>query len=165
MNAALSAFNTAPAEEARMHLAPVLELSSWVAAVVAARPYQNLEDLLARAESIPWTDDELRTAVTGRPRLGGPVPGSNSYSPVEQANALSDKESRVHIVSLAADYEDRFGITFLIRAAGRSSAEVLHELTRRLGNRPEVELIETARELRDITRLRLTTLFAEPDAP
>ena len=32
------------------------------------------------------------------------------------------------------EYEQRFGRVFLIRAAGRSSSEVLAELRRRLGN-------------------------------
>ena len=44
---------------------------------------------------------------------------------------------------------------FLIRAAGRSPAEVLAELRRRLRNDPGAEQREVAEQLRPITRLRL----------
>ena len=37
------------------------------------------------------------------------------------------------------EYEKRFDRVFLIRAAGRSSAEILAELHRRLGNDDETE--------------------------
>ena len=44
---------------------------------------------------------------------------------------------------------------FLIRAAGRSSAEILAELDRRLGNDDATEREETVTALRDIALLRL----------
>jgi 2-oxo-4-hydroxy-4-carboxy-5-ureidoimidazoline decarboxylase len=52
-------------------------------------------------------------------------------------------------------YEGRFGHVFLIRAAGRSGAEILTELERRLGNPPEVEHEEMLDNLRQIALLRL----------
>ena len=47
---------------------------------------------------------------------------------------------------------------FLIRAAGRSSAEILAELERRLGNDEAAERAETVTALRDIALLRLEGL-------
>ena len=44
---------------------------------------------------------------------------------------------------------------FLIRAAGRSSDEILAELERRLGNDDATERTETVTALRDIALLRL----------
>ena len=44
---------------------------------------------------------------------------------------------------------------FPIRAAGRSPAEVLAELRRRLRNDPGAEQREVAEQLRPVTRLRL----------
>ena len=52
-------------------------------------------------------------------------------------------------------YERRFGRVFLIRAAGRSSSEVLAELRRRLGNDDETERVEMVAALREIALLRL----------
>jgi 2-oxo-4-hydroxy-4-carboxy-5-ureidoimidazoline decarboxylase len=59
-----------------------------------------------------------------------------------------------------AAYEARFGRVFLIRAAGRSRAEIFGELERRLDNDDATELRETAEQLRDIAVLRLQTVFA-----
>ena len=53
------------------------------------------------------------------------------------------------------EYEQRFDRVFLIRAAGRSSAEILAELRRRLGNDDETERAETVAQLREIALLRL----------
>ena len=52
-------------------------------------------------------------------------------------------------------YEHRFGHVFLVRAAGRTSAEILAELRRRLYNDEEAERAETVTALRDIALLRL----------
>ncbi|HEV7949033.1 MAG TPA: 2-oxo-4-hydroxy-4-carboxy-5-ureidoimidazoline decarboxylase, partial [Glaciihabitans sp.] len=59
-----------------------------------------------------------------------------------------------------AAYEARFGRVFLIRAAGRSRAEILSELTRRLELDDETELAIVGEQLRDIALLRLTTQFS-----
>ncbi len=53
------------------------------------------------------------------------------------------------------EYEQRFDRVFLIRAAGRGSAEILAELRRRLGNDDETERAETVAQLREIALLRL----------
>jgi 2-oxo-4-hydroxy-4-carboxy-5-ureidoimidazoline decarboxylase len=52
-------------------------------------------------------------------------------------------------------YEERFGHVFLIRAAGRSGAEILAELERRLANDAAAERAETVDNLRQIALLRL----------
>ena len=57
-----------------------------------------------------------------------------------------------------AAYEARFGRVFLVRAAGRSSSEILAELERRLGNDEATERAETVTALRDIALLRLEGL-------
>jgi 2-oxo-4-hydroxy-4-carboxy-5-ureidoimidazoline decarboxylase len=44
---------------------------------------------------------------------------------------------------------------FLVRAAGRTSADILAELERRLGNDDATEREETVAALRDIALLRL----------
>ena len=54
-----------------------------------------------------------------------------------------------------AAYEAKFDRVFLIRAAGRSSDEILAELERRLGNTDEAELAEVVTQLSEIAVLRL----------
>ena len=53
------------------------------------------------------------------------------------------------------EYEARFGRVFLVCATGKTAAEMLAILTRRLGNDAESELREAAEQQRQITQLRL----------
>ena len=73
--------------------------------------------------------------------------------PSEQAGVDPADAERLRAANLA--YEQRFGRVFLVRAAGRSSAEILSELERRLGNDDTTEREETVTALRDIALLRL----------
>ena len=59
-----------------------------------------------------------------------------------------------------AAYEARFGHVFLVRAAGRSGAEILAEAERRLANDDVAEREETVTALRDIALLRLGQVVA-----
>jgi 2-oxo-4-hydroxy-4-carboxy-5-ureidoimidazoline decarboxylase len=61
-------------------------------------------------------------------------------------------------VAANRQYEARFGRVFLIRAAGRSAADILAELRRRLHNEPADEAAEVATQLREIALLRLEQL-------
>ena len=54
-----------------------------------------------------------------------------------------------------AEYEARFGRVFLVCATGKSAAEMLAILKRRIGNDAETELREAAEQQRQITQLRL----------
>lgn len=161
MNAALDAINTASRGAVTHQLTLVLDLPSWVETLVSARPFDSTTALLALAQRTPWTEDELRRTVAGRPRLGGPIAATNTYSRGEQA-ALVDERWRDERLVLESAYEEQFGMRFLIRAAGRSADDVLAELRRRLGNLPGEEIVEVERELREITLLRLRGLL-DPD--
>jgi 2-oxo-4-hydroxy-4-carboxy-5-ureidoimidazoline decarboxylase len=74
-------------------------------------------------------------------------------SQTEQAGVDPADAGRLREANLA--YEQRFGRVFLVRAAGRTSAEILAELERRLGNDDATEREETVAALRDIALLRL----------
>jgi 2-oxo-4-hydroxy-4-carboxy-5-ureidoimidazoline decarboxylase len=52
-------------------------------------------------------------------------------------------------------YEERFGRIYLVRAAGRSGAELLDLLEQRLTNDPATELAVTRGQLAEIALLRL----------
>ncbi|MCY7325058.1 MAG: OHCU decarboxylase, partial [Microbacteriaceae bacterium] len=56
-------------------------------------------------------------------------------------------------------YEHRFGRVFLIRAAGRSRAEILAELERRLLLDDQTELAIVGGQLLEIALLRLEQTF------
>jgi 2-oxo-4-hydroxy-4-carboxy--5-ureidoimidazoline (OHCU) decarboxylase len=52
-------------------------------------------------------------------------------------------------------YRERFGYTFIVRATGRSTTEMLRLLEERLENDPSVEIGVAAEEQAQITALRL----------
>ena len=61
-------------------------------------------------------------------------------------------------IALAAanrEYERRFNRIFIVCAAGKSAAEILEILQRRLFNDTETDLHEAAEQQRQITEIRL----------
>jgi len=107
------------------------------------------------------SDDEWLEAMRAHPRIGERGGESPKTSAREQSSAM--QASAATLADLAAEnrrYEERFGHVFLIAASGKSGAEILGELRRRMDNDRAAELEEAKRELRKIVRLRLESLGA-----
>jgi len=107
------------------------------------------------------SDDEWLEAMRAHPRIGERGGESPKTSAREQRSAM--QASAATLADLAAEnrrYEERFGHVFLIAASGKSGAEILGELRRRMDNDRAAELEEAKRELRKIVRLRLESLGA-----
>ncbi len=143
-------------------LRPCLDVDRWVAEVVAARPYVDRVALLdaARAAADPLTDAEVEGALAHHPRIGDRPAGASteeSMSRAEQAGLGLDAGGDVTARLAAGNraYEQRFGRVFLIRAAGRSSEEILAALEERMGFDPATELDVVRHQLREIALLRL----------
>jgi 2-oxo-4-hydroxy-4-carboxy-5-ureidoimidazoline decarboxylase len=138
---------------------------AWVERVWAGRPYRSRAELLDTAEAAcrDLDDAELDRALAGHPRIGDRAPGSGTearWSRQEQASVSdADPSTREQLVGANGAYEERFGHVYLIRAAGRSPAEMLAELRRRLGNNPASERREVVDQLAQITRLRVERLL------
>jgi 2-oxo-4-hydroxy-4-carboxy-5-ureidoimidazoline decarboxylase len=154
------------AAEAGSMLRTCADIPRWVDALVAERPYGDLERLLARADELAadWTGDEVLQALADHPRIGERHQGAAAaarLSAREQAGVdPADTEVQARLLAGNRAYEERFGWIFLVRAAGRSATEMLAELDRRLANDPATELEETGGQLREIAALRLRGLFA-----
>jgi 2-oxo-4-hydroxy-4-carboxy-5-ureidoimidazoline decarboxylase len=144
-------------EVARDRLLACLSVPRWADDVVSGGPYADRADLLARADQAAGalSDDELAQALAGHPRIGErAATGHNAAaSAQEQSGVVASDQERLVAGNVA--YEERFGRVFLIRAAGRSGAEILAELERRLGNDDDTERAETVDNLRQIALLRL----------
>jgi 2-oxo-4-hydroxy-4-carboxy-5-ureidoimidazoline decarboxylase len=160
----LDRFNSEPAERAREVLRACNAAPSFADAVLAGRPYPSPEALVARAEEVsralPW--EEVAAALAAHPRIGDRVEGSSA-----EAEASRQEQSSVHdadaglraaLVDGNRAYEERFDHVFLVRAAGRSPAEMLAELRRRLGNDAGDERAEVTEQLAQITGLRVRGL-------
>ena len=157
----LEEFNVLDRDSARNTLRPCVDIDRWLDAVVDARPYVNLEDVLrvARESALPWTEAELDGALAHHPRIGETASGASaeaSFSRSEQAG-VDPKDTAVTdaLVDGNRAYEGKFGRVFLIRAAGRSAADMLTSLRNRMMNSPEEEVSAAAQQLRQIALLRL----------
>jgi len=151
-------FNALPAGEARSLVAGCLGVPRWVDEVVAARPYADAELLVKQGHdsALALADDELAQALSRHPRIGERREAEDAearHSRDEQSGVRAEDAERLRAANAA--YEARFGRVFLIRAAGRSSEEILAELERRLANDDATEREETVTALRDIALLRL----------
>ncbi len=159
----ITVFNALPEGDAEEVVSGCLGVHRWVREVVDGRPYVDTAALAeqARVSALDLSDDELTAALSRHPRIGerpGGAGAEATYSRTEQAGVDPADEERLRKGNAA--YENRFGHVFLIRAAGRSSAEILSELERRLGNDAATERGETVAALRDIALLRLGQVVA-----
>lgn len=157
---ALAEFNALPPAEAAAVLRPCLDVERWVDEVVARRPYDDLTALHAAASAAadPLRGDEIDAAMAHHPRIGEKPSGSSAeadHSRREQGGLEIDADVRARLAQGNRDYEERFDRVFLIRAAGRTSEEILAQLEERLGNDDETERRIVGEQLREIALLRL----------
>lgn len=119
-------------------------------------------DPLAAGETLWWrlgASDWLE-ALAVHPRIGDRPPAGSRERAEQAAAENADAEVLAAIAAGNAAYEQRFGMTYVVRAAGRSAPEMLAMLRERLANDPADELRIAAAQQWEITRLRLELLLA-----
>jgi 2-oxo-4-hydroxy-4-carboxy-5-ureidoimidazoline decarboxylase len=129
--------------------------------MLAARPFADDAALFAAAESAWWALDpaDWDEAFASHPRIGDRA--ATGLARTEQAGVAGADAATLEALAVGnRAYEARFGRVFLICATGRSAAEMLAELRRRLAHDAAAELRVAAAEQAKITRLRLETLAA-----
>ena len=144
---------------------------AWARELVAARPFPTQESLFEASDRV-WMglpECDWKEAFSSHPRIGSP----HSETASEQSLAWSSGEQ--HALGITASvqtelreaneaYEAKFSRIFLVCATGRSAAEILLVLKRRMGNDPQTELLEAAEQQRRITQLRLRKWLGMPPA-
>jgi 2-oxo-4-hydroxy-4-carboxy-5-ureidoimidazoline decarboxylase len=162
---AVTDFDALPAEAARALLQPACASDAWLDAVLAGRPYPDLDALLVRSDAavgaLAWPDVEQ--ALAAHPRIGERAGGGDveaAWSREEQASTATARDD----VTLAlhrgnVDYEARFGHVFLVCATGRTPEQLLAALHERLDNDAMGEQDVVRRELAAIARLRLARVL------
>lgn len=159
-------FNALPDDRVDALLRACVGIDSWVHVLSAGRPYDDAAQVLAtaRAHAATWTPAEVEGALADHPRIGERPTGSGAaaaHSRTEQGGLDPADETlaeRLRAGNLA--YEERFGRIYLVRAKGRSGAELLALLDERLDNDPADELAVTKQQLGEIALLRMEDLFA-----
>jgi 2-oxo-4-hydroxy-4-carboxy-5-ureidoimidazoline decarboxylase len=143
-----------------------LAVPRWVEDVASRAPFADLAELLAvaSAEATPLVPEEIAQAIAHHPRIGEKPVGDGASQAMSRAEQGSATELAEELAAGNAAYEKRFGRVFIIRAAGRSRAEILAELNRRLQLDDTTELLIVGEQLRDIALLRLEKLFGQ-DTP
>jgi len=149
----------------RAGLAASLSVNRWIDEVAAGYPYESVARLLSTAAdaATPLSASEIDEAIAHHPRIGEKPVGegaSQNFSRSEQAGLGDDDENLAAQIAAGNEaYEERFGRVFIIRAAGRTRAEILDELTRRLELPNATELEIVGDQLREIALLRLEKTF------
>jgi len=162
----LDAFNELSAAEAEALLRPCVDADRWIHELISARPFATPDELTSYALNgiAPFDPQELDAALAQHPRIGERAEGKSKEADLsrgEQASLNLDDDAAARLKVANRNYEQRFDRVFLIRAAGRSTEEILAECERRLDNDEATELAEAATELREIAVLRLNDLLTK----
>ena len=161
----LARWNTLPAEEADKEILACCGSRAWAREMASRRPIGNAAELLAVSSEI-WSQlgkADWMEAFRSHPRIGesrteNPVETlpSTTWSAQEQSGVSSSDHSLKHALAEAnREYENRFGHIFIVRATGKSAAEILEILKRRLQNDASTEMREAAEQQAQITSIRL----------
>jgi len=132
--------------------------------MASRRPIANEASLLSASDET-WrglSEADWMEAFRSHPRIGEsraerPAGAqSASWSAQEQSGVASGEEAvKVALANGNLEYERRFGQIFVVCATGKSAAEILEILRRRLKNDAATELREAAEQQRQITQIRL----------
>jgi OHCU decarboxylase len=140
----------------------------WAHAMIQARPFATLDDVLAEAERVWWSLNEADwlEAFRAHPKIGERKAATTQsdeaqkWSAQEQSGVAQASASTIsELAERNREYEDRFGFIFIVCASGKSSEEMLAIINERIRNDAETELRAAAAEQSKITRLRLERLL------
>jgi 2-oxo-4-hydroxy-4-carboxy-5-ureidoimidazoline decarboxylase len=172
MNAVLATWNAADEPTALAAMLACCGARRWAQALVAMRPVSGAEELLAAADSV-WStmkEPDWIEAFACHPRIGAGVgerkaphasAQSAQWSKQEQSGAAQAAQRVLEELARGnAQYEERFGFTYIVCATGKSAEEMLAILHRRLASDRAAELREAAEQQRQITQIRLRKWMA-----
>jgi OHCU decarboxylase len=160
--------NSLPAADVQHELGKCCGAKRWAERLIAERPFESLDDLIAKADGVWWSLEprDWLEAFRSHPKIGEQKAAaatseqSKRWAEAEQSGVGSAAAQTIQaLADLNKEYETKFGYIFIVCASGRSSEEMLANLRSRLGNNPDEELRIAAAEQAKITRLRLQKLL------
>ena len=168
-NTILAEWNELGLDDAVEVILPCNGSAVWATLVAYNRPFDSPASLFAMSDKI-WRSlppEDWQEAFDSHPRLGessakAATEKSLSWSAHEQSAANPDDAMRGTLVQGNREYEEKFGRIFLLCATGRSPAEILAILQKRMQNDSATELREAAEQQRLITLLRLRKWLQMP---
>jgi OHCU decarboxylase len=168
MTQSLNRLNELSANDAAAEFLKCCGSTHWALAMIQARPFAVLDDVLAEADRIWWSLNEADwlEAFRAHPKIGERKAATTQsaeaqkWSAQEQSGVAQASAGTIsELAERNREYEDRFGFIFIVCASGKSSAEMLAIINERIRNDAETELRAAAAEQSKITRLRLEKLL------
>jgi 2-oxo-4-hydroxy-4-carboxy-5-ureidoimidazoline decarboxylase len=169
MNAVLEAWNQATAQDALDAMLSCCGAQRWAREMVAQRPIETVIALSEAADRV-WAEmgeQDWMEAFDCHPRIGerkgARIAGRSSAWSEQEQSSVARAESAVlaELEQGNAEYEAKFGFTYIVCATGKSAEEMLAILKRRLGNERTAELREAAEQQRQIMQIRLGKWLVE----
>lgn len=142
--------------------------SEWARRMLEQKPFENVDDLIRKAESIWWSLEprDWLDAFHSHPKIGeqqaarATAVEAQKWSSEEQAGiGESAPDTIAELAELNRRYEEKFGYIFIVCASGKSSGEIRSILRQRIENAQDEELRNAASEQAKITELRLRKLL------
>ena len=168
MKRGLEEFNALSLAEAESELMKCCGSSRWAHAVALARPFNDIDEMLAASDRIWWSLDagDWLEAFSHHPQIGEKgaerpqAAEASRWSEEEQSGTRSAEADTLTALAHAnRSYLQKFGHIFIVCATGKSTEEMLALCEQRLPHDPETELRIAAEEQRRITHLRLRKLL------
>lgn len=137
---------------------------AWADRMADGRPYADGAQVHAAADAaaLAMTDADWLEAFTAHPRIGDveslrkKFADTKAWASSEQSGVQQAAEDVIRgLADGNAEYERRFGHIFIVCATGKSAAEMLDLLRRRLPNNPGTERRIAAAEQMKITHIRI----------
>jgi OHCU decarboxylase len=169
-NETLARWNALTPDAAALEMLACCGSREWARAMASRRPIANESSLLVASDEIcaGLRDEDWLEAFRAHPRIGenkaepSASEQSAAWSAQEQSQAAeSDAKVKVALAEGNLEYERRFGRIFIVCATGKTAAEILATLRRRLQHDHRAELLESAEQQRQITELRLRKWLCE----
>ena len=170
MSLTLAQFNALSPDEALSKLLTCCTSSKWAHDVAGARPFADINDLLASSDKA-WQQAQtqeanLLEAFDGHPQIGNVDSLKEKYRNTQDSAAHEQSGANnadMDVIEALAksnqEYLAKFGFIFIVFATGKSAQEMLDLLLTRLPNDRATELLNAATEQNKITRLRLQKLL------
>lgn len=161
----LAALDALPEAEAERLFLGVCGSRNWARTMARARPYGDRTrlDIAARAAFASLDEGSWLEAFAAHPRIGDLETLRKKFSQEAReqgAVAQAGEEILRELKRLNDAYFERHGFIFIIFASGKSPAEMLAALKRRLPGARADELAQAAREQKLIADHRLSKLLS-----
>ncbi len=165
----LQQLNSLSEQELHNELQKCCGSQRWLAAMLAARPYNTEAAIYALNDTI-WSElseQDYLQAFAQHPMIGDLKSLKEKFS--ASADWASDEQQGANHASMEIltalsqgnhDYLQKFGFIFIVCASGKSAEQMLSLLEQRLSNERDTELIIAASEQNKITNLRLKKLLS-----